>query len=382
MFFSFHSIVLTINARAGDLLYRCYHCKDTNKSNPTFDDEKSVFNHWQIHHEKEQSNPFQFYAEETARCYHCDFCGLWPELVKHHIQTHQPDIPFAITNGNDRSKCAFCEYTGKNMPEHIQTKHMETLQNPNTESLTLRNGFIKISAKNVEKLFSNGEHEHTEKMRFICDNNHLPTSLAREDLLEHLQEHGIECSCQFKTKSLFDLLLHKRDVHGHDDTEQYQDLFEIWLKNEFHKMMALFENGLVLPNSNLDGTHFRHFQDFHYDSNDFMATLKSEFQEETANKYCLKIVVCHIPGEDVKMIFGNLCRKLGIQINRNDIVKIGRSESKRAIVVECRHKKLKRQIVRSAAAKIIWSSDLISTLSVPVIPPDMNRRVQFEFKLT
>lgn len=294
-----------------------------------------------MQHKKEQSKPFRFLVEEMASCYHCAFFGLWPELNMHHHQSHQ-SLQFGITNGNDRARCAFCEYRGQNMPGHINKDHSGLFHPSKREILERSNGFIQISVTNLRKLFS--PNKHNVAVKFFCETNYLPTEVTENDVLRHLQEHGIECFCKYKTRSFFDSLTHKRAVHGYNDIEKDQINFTHYLMNQFNNMKVLFKNGLVLSNSNLIDKNLIHFTDFHNDVRNFMATLKLQFQNEISMKYCFGIVICYVPGENVNMIFDNLCQRLGIQINRYDIINIERNESKRAIVVECRHAYTKQQI--------------------------------------
>lgn len=288
-------------------------------------------------------------------------------MVRHHLEAHST-LPFAVTNGNCREKCAFCEYIGNDLLEHLLVKHKETLKNPQSGSLLKYNGYIQISISNLDEVFA----KNNENVRFICRNNHMPIILNREDVLSHLQEHGIECSCkQFHSKSLFDFLVHQRDVHYQNDFEKYLTDFQNWLKKEFQKMGAFFQDGLIFCNGSLNVKHFKHFHNFQNDLIDFTQTLKLEM----ATKYVLKIITCYMGGENVKNIFSNLCRRLGLLIERNEILKIERDSSK-TIVIQFRNSHIKERVIQKLSMHVIWLSDLLGGCP---FPPKMNTQVQFEF---
>lgn len=306
---------------------------------------------------------FKFYAVETVICYHCDKVGTFEELKDHHSQMH-PDEVFVILSGTDKNKCALCDYDGKLKNIHFKVRH-STLYS----AASVFNP-VQMSIGNLQHLgISNIDY-------FICCQKHINPL----DLLEHVQQHENTCpSCaHYKSKDLFDLLVHLREAHNDHKYDLYLENYKKSLKNKFYEVQAIFANGLVLFNCNLAGTKYDRITEFIVRINEWLNVLKLKFERLIQNMHILKVIMPYIEGENIKMILGNLRRVLGVQTSVGDILRVQRAQSNGAILIECRNAKFKNEIMMLSSTRKVYLSELIDTLSVYSLPTNMNRPVTFE----
>lgn len=340
------------------MVYHCFYCKIENKSK-VFYKKTEAQNHWFIEHN--QTQRFQFYAGETAICCCCGEVGTFEELTTHHSQMH-PNEVFVILNGANKETCALCNYHGKQMNIHSKVMHRDqSVFNP-----------VRMSIASLQQLHIT----INEIENFYCCQQLIDPS----DLLKHMQNHGRLCSIcnNYETIDMVDMLMHIRSVHSEDKIDPHLKTFRKKLKKEFYNTAIIFANGVVLFNCNLIGTEFDVIEDFDGFVGDWIQNLKSDFQKEIEKECILKVIIPYIDGENIKMIFGNLCRMLGVQINHSDIVKIERTASKRDLSIECRSPDVKKDLMKRSSTTRISVSDLIDSASTYMFPPNMNFSVTFE----
>lgn len=115
---------------------------------------------------------------------------------------------------------------------------------------------------------------------------------------------------------------------------------------------------------NLDGSQSEDFSDG-----------CNQFAGSNKKKHLIKMIVPYVPTENIKTIFANLLRQL--DINSRGFSNLKRSDSKRAIFVECDSAKLKQHFEEQESAKSIFASHLTDSVSSYDIPSGMPIRFEY-----
>lgn len=186
--------------------------------------------------------------------------------------------------------------------------------------------------------------------------------IDKNDLIIHKQTHGIVC-CNHIAKTVFDLILHLREVHGCVNYENIIETFRKHYETSFYQMYTVFKNGLKVRNNNNPLACFSHIKNYKDKLDEWSTLLKWEIEKEIQTKYVFKINVAYLTNENLSAILQRLWHKIGIHIYGCDVLKAKRSNCKQSIVVEGRYAHFKQHIRKHADGKTIQTMDLISLTS-------------------
>lgn len=269
------------------LIYCCVHCQDENPFSALYNSPEEVYNHWNAMHTTESnSKPFQFYATEPIRCYHCNVISTFTGLKSHCIVEH-PGKPIVFLNHLNQKQCGICPYTGGSMVQHFETEHKLILQTDIFSPICLSDECVnKLNAIDVHTKFkccpcsevfetdrdlrTHHAHMHptiecNNQTRFIDRNVMVYVDCCQMELmpinyLNHFLYHimNFTCpNCNFTATTLSDILCHDLHVHKEIDVagQRFALYYDLALMHHL-RTKIFFGNGLVLVNHNLLHTKF------------------------------------------------------------------------------------------------------------------------------
>ncbi|XP_055307345.1 uncharacterized protein LOC129571560 [Sitodiplosis mosellana] len=274
-------------AQQTNTMFYCDHCIDSSDSSELCSGTVAeVYEHWLTSHLNDRiAHPFQFYAVDLAKCFHCAEVGTYHDLVKHHKHQHKSKF-FTISDRLNRDRCGICHFKDDNLIEHFRSSH------ESVSSSKIFNPVFYSEERITELLNINAEKEHrciecsqtfethvetyqhfavahadqdvnpfvggqSQPVYLIC--GFCMKIVAVNQFLHHFKKHSYNfpCSkCAYRSSDLAELVFHERKVHSNDSLNYHCAVFPDWLRNKFHNTKMVFPNGLVLKNFNVLGTKF------------------------------------------------------------------------------------------------------------------------------
>ncbi|XP_031624192.1 uncharacterized protein LOC116341339 [Contarinia nasturtii] len=416
-------------------IFYCIQCLDPNDTDKsysgTIDD---VYKHWMVSHESgSYSEPFKFYAFALCNCYHCNEVGTYQDLVKHHKDQHK-DEQFAIVDRLNFNKCGICYFEDGDLIKHFRNFHSKTSNffNPvhyeknRIEELLTINVYKEPRCIFCIETFANQteltEHYTASHLGFKAETisgcRNMPSYLIcgfcekiveRNLYLNHFKVHVYDFKCEqcaFQSMDLVQLILHEKNVHRINSLSYHCATFSTWLKEQNLTTNMVFENGLILQNCNVLDTEYDYskpvmtYIDEYVDlarkrvdrtemngtsgerrttemdglPTDSSSIAELHEQRKLANNIYIGGIQHQSKDIDLHDIFLNLCQKLDITANRDDIKEIYMCKSI-GLIVKLRFNDLKKSIIREINNKCIYSNELVD-LDMGQEPRKINIRHQ------
>lgn len=268
-----------------------------------------MYGHWLDKHANQSlSKPFRFNAVPLVVCFHCEYVGIYHDVVIHHEEQHSGQ-QLLIVNKRDSKRCGVCNFKDGNLFEHFQTEH---------DSNAKSNAFnpIKYSEKRIAELLKISVHkkhqcqeckeifeteqeiiEHftaahngqmVQSKEVVVGNRSTPDhmicgycheKLDCTKLLNHFWEHtyNFYCSqCSYQSADLSELICHEHSVHAIDNVKSHCDFFPDWIRAKLFNSDIVFHNGLTLKMFNVLKTKFDESKSFDVFIDGFLDLKKKE----------------------------------------------------------------------------------------------------------
>ncbi|XP_031625640.1 uncharacterized protein LOC116342272 [Contarinia nasturtii] len=109
-----------------------------------------------------------------------------------------------------------------------------------------------------------------------------------------------------------------------------------------------------------------------------LSSNNDQFELEQQNKLAHDITICGVPlstkHEKLRKMFAQLCKKVGVNIQSDEITKIFRSNPKTVIVVQFRSERNKEFFMKMCRKKSLWTNDMMHD--------EEPRRIYIDYQMT
>lgn len=372
-------------------LYCCAYCQDEKGFSYLFSRIAEVHKHWKEMHSVHQK-PFQFYIDQIAMCYYCQFESTFAGLNDHHSQKHEKNV-FIIVNPMNNNCCGLCQYIGHDLLIHFQTQHSQIIEanlfNP-----------IQIADNVLDALLTSPRNSSKELIdHIICD--HCDGTVKASTYWTHIFEHTYEFDCSICNVSSYDVIevaLHEKHDHGIISLNDFLLDFVDLLRQQYFRTKIVFKNGLAMNNHSLLATRYSeiHYLDKlikeltlqfserynndtkmnnhnHDVNNNYQSIERNVGDTDDMSSVCSfkidvkntrNLTILGIPSmydDNLNNFFLNLCIRLKSDISMDDVKRIYRTPATKqhSITVELNSFAAKERVLRSKFGKTMWLSDLV-----------------------